>query len=865
MDAEKVMQDLNRRFAQPLPEFYKRRIIFWCDEEREFEDKLDEIVLDNAMLVVLTGTNYFAVKKRLGVEDTAGNYVIYCPFSYGNPEDDWLIDIRLYSEEYRADLISNWMKEMGIPQTAALRKQVKEYRKFFNASVRREKMIKQKNTPSVPGQLHLAVMGALAGMTEVTPNRIIKAVLWAGLNAKTNRIYGDFLEYGADTVFWKMVQQGTGYMAETPDLGQLAAHILLTGAARTMQLGCLTGLDECLSAAHEAYCYEMVSDWLHGNDVEPLHTIARSIENELKLFERFMKLEVADLVNTEIFPCIHEVILIQLMTEIADNIIEVNVIKETVEKRRTCVWYDEVSDFYEGILQVANMQAFFKNHSAGFHTAQAAKVWKEYTTDYYKMDTFYRLFHVCYGRSLKAYNAKLHDLFSHVMEQAEGLYKNWFLRQLGENWSNVCAEEMESYGRILDIPQQTNFYKNKIKNADNRVFVIISDALRYEVAAALVEQLRRDTQCQVELNSMQGIFPSITKFGMAALLPHEKLSAEYRGNEIQVLADGQFTDSNNREKILKFAREDSVVLKYENLVSAKRSERSAWIKGKNVIYIYHDAVDEAGHTSDALVFPACEDAMAELKNLLRIIVNDFGGVNVMITADHGFLYTYSLLKEDDKMDKAEFKNRLVEYGRRFAVMNKGDATPKYLQPVKFLDGNTEYESFAPKENIRIRMNGGGLNYMHGGISLQELCVPLIEYHFLRNQSKEYQRNKEFYEKKQVEVSLLSASRKINNLFFSLNFYQKEAVADNWASAVYQVYFTDCRGKQISDIQKIIADKTSENGQERIFRCSFHLKSLKYDNKEIYYLVIVSENGEIKSQVEFQIDMAFAVEEFDFFG
>ena len=163
------------------------------------------------------------------------------------------------------------------------------------------------------------------------------------------------------------------------------------------------------------------------------------------------------------------------------------------------------------------------------------------------------------------------------------------------------------------------------------------------------------------------------------------------------------------------------------------------------------------------------------------------------------------------------------------------------------------------------MHGGGLNYVHGGISLQELCVPLIEYHFLRNQSKEYQRNKELYEKKQVEVSLLSASRKISNLFFSLNFYQKEAVADNWALAVYQVYFTDCRGKQISDIQKIIADKTSENAQERIFRCNFHLKSLKYDNKEIYFLVIVSENGEIKSQVEFQIDMAFAVEEFDFFG
>ena len=96
MDSEKVIQDLNQRFAKPLPEFYKRRIIFWCDEEREFEDQLDEIVLQDAKLIALTGTNY----------------VVYYPLSHEKPEDDWLLDIRLYSEEYRADLISNRIRHI---------------------------------------------------------------------------------------------------------------------------------------------------------------------------------------------------------------------------------------------------------------------------------------------------------------------------------------------------------------------------------------------------------------------------------------------------------------------------------------------------------------------------------------------------------------------------------------------------------------------------------------------------------------------------------------------------------------------------------------------------------------------------------
>lgn len=864
MDSEKVIQDLNQRFAQPLPEFYKRRIIFWCDEEREFEDKLDEIVLHDAKLIALTGTNYFAVKKLLGVEDTTGNYVVYCPLSYEKPEDDWLLDIRLYSEEYRADLISNWMDEIGLPQTAVLRKQVKKYHKFFKAAVRREKIAKQKNIPSVPRQLDMAVMGALAGIVDVTPYAIIKKVLCAGLDAETNSLYCDFTDYGIDKAFWNMVQKGTGYVADTPNLGHLAAHILLTSATRTMQPEYLSKWKDFFSEAHQAYCYDFVSEWLHGTDADQLREIVIRIEEELKLPEQFMKLEVADLVNTEIFPCIHELILIKLMTEIADSIIGVNIIKETVEKRRTYVWYEEVKDFYEGILQVANMQDFFKEHTTGFHSAQAVKVWKEYTTEYYKMDTFYRLFHKSYGKSLKTYHAKLHDLFSHVMEKAEGLYKNWFLGQLGENWSKVCAEEMECYGKILEVPQQEEFYKSKVKNVDNRVFVIISDALRYEVAADLADQLRRETKSQVDLSSMQGIIPTITKFGMAALLPHEKLSVELQGNVVEVFADGQSTESNYRDRILKTDREDSVALKYTDLVTAKRPERSAWVKSKNVVYIYHDTIDEASHTSDTLVFPACDDAIEELKNLVRIITSDFGGTNIMITADHGFLYTYSPLTEDDKADKAGFKNRIVEYGRRYAIMMK-DSKLEYLQYVKFLDGNTDYEAYAPKENVRIKMNGGGLNYVHGGISLQELCVPLIVYHFLRNQSKEYQRNKKVYDTKPVEVSLLSATHKISNMIFSLNFYQKEAVGDNRVGAVYQIYFTDSKGKQISDVQKIIADKTSENGQERTFRCSFNLKSLKYDNKEIYYLVIAEEGGEIKAQEEFQIDIALAVDDFDFFG
>lgn len=894
MDIDTIIQELNRRFVTPLPEFYKRRIIVWVDQDRAFADKLDKITLDDAKIVALNGCNNFSVKKLLAVDDPDSNYLVYRPFAYKSDEDNWLLDIELYGEEFHADLVSMWMDEMGIPQTPALRSVFKQYRKFFNAQNRRNKVTSQTALPTTPAQLQMAIMASLAGLKEARPNAIIKAVLQAGLQSDTNTVYQAFVSYDVDEAFWRMVERGTGfagvgssklvidssqsttelpttnyrttnYPTTNDQLSELAKHILLTATTRTMRQEVFADLQKYISSPHQAYCYDFVSDWMHSEDNKGIYDIALTIEDELKLSQRFMKLQVAELMDTEVFPCIHEIILVKLMTEIRDNIIDMHTITQAVEMRRTCVWYDAVKNYYEGILQVARMQAFYKAHSAGFHSAESAKIWKEYTTEYYKMDTYYREFHKTNAEVLKNYHDELSDLFKHVTDKVEGLYVTWFLGQLGKNWSDACANELQTCGKV-EVPQQTDFYRHQVARFDNKVYVIISDAMRYEVAAALAERLRRETQAKVELKSMQAVFPTITKFGMAALLPHKELSVELKmgkNERLAVLADGQSTEASNRDKLLKTAKQTSVALKYKDIIGMKRTERQALIKGMNVVYIYHDTIDEAGHLESS-VFGACDTAIEELKNLMRIIANEWGGTNILVTADHGFLYTYSPLREEDKVDKAGFVDRMIEYGRRYAIMQK-NSDPDYLQKVMFLKGNTEYDGFAPKENVRLKKTGAGMNFVHGGISLQEMVVPLIEYRFLRNQSKEYKNNKSKYDTKPVEISLLSTNRTISNMIFSLNFYQKEAVGGNREAAAYQLYFTDSNGKQVSDIAKIIADKTSDNGQERTFRCGFKLKPLKFNDTDLYYLVIADENGLQVQREEFQINIAFAVDAFDFFN
>ena len=87
MSNERVQFNLTERFAAPLPEFYRRRIVFWKDEDREFEKDVDELNLEGVKIIKLTGTNNFAVKKLLLHDDLDSNYLIYCPITYTGDED----------------------------------------------------------------------------------------------------------------------------------------------------------------------------------------------------------------------------------------------------------------------------------------------------------------------------------------------------------------------------------------------------------------------------------------------------------------------------------------------------------------------------------------------------------------------------------------------------------------------------------------------------------------------------------------------------------------------------------------------------------------------------------------------------------
>ena len=140
----------------------------------------------------------------------------------------------------------------------------------------------------------------------------------------------------------------------------------------------------------------------------------------------------------------------------------------------------------------------------------------------------------------------------------------------------------------FDLAQIEPHLKDK-----KRTWVIISDALRYEVAASLGERLERDTKGQCELNSMQSVFPSITKCGMAALLPHGSYAyVEGQRGGFDVYVDGMTVPSTSaRQKVLSSHYPGAVALTYDEFVNVMgRSQRKDAVGDAGVVYLYHNLI-----------------------------------------------------------------------------------------------------------------------------------------------------------------------------------------------------------------------------------------------------------------------------------
>lgn len=852
MNLDQINSALTDKFQAPCQDGANRHIIFWYDPEGDFQEIFDELELPDVKLWKLTETNKFLSKYTLEVLDTNSHYLIYAAFAKPDDLDNWLLDILLYSHTFIADKIALMMDDLQV-EHSELRPFFKHYEKFFQSKERYARFASYSLEAYSEETINIGVLSALAKRPTPDFEDALRVILMNSLQEDENNVWQTIVKYGVVDGFWNLTEKYYGYFAPEKSLKGLLTFFIINALSSVLNRILPTEWQGLVSPKR-ANCVVFLDHFIHHSvDYIVYDKLAEEIEADLHLGEYLEQWDIQDYEQVDLFRAVDRSIILKLTNSLLIGSEEFSQYKEIVSLRKTKHYYPEFENYYEAITWAIEMHAFKKKYSAGIPQRNALTFFEAYTKEYFIMDQAYRKFCVSFDKERQS------DVLKPLSAEVENLYTNWYHAELAIKWSATVAEELSTSWPIQGIPQQQGFFQDTIQKAvynNKKSFVIISDALRFEAAEDLMQRLNTEIEGSTELRWMQGCVPSYTRLGMASLLPHKALTMQ--GDDI--LIDGVSTkDTSGRRKILKSNVNDSDVVLLNDLIPMTRPELRNTFKGKNVVYIYHNAIDSVGDKGDeSKTFQAVEQAFEEIQGVIKTINKNLTEANIYITSDHGFIYRRKPLEESDKTSKGD---TLPLYtNKRFLIFDQAVDLPGSINlPLDDIFGkDCGLTVCVPRGDNRFKTPGGGQNFVHGGASLQEIVIPLIKY---RNDRKKDERMLI----SKVDIKLTNTSRKITNSLFSLDFFQTEKLVDKKVARTVKLYFTDESGQKISNEQSILADRISEKASERTFKASFNLKSSHYSRTDKYYLVLEDTEEPIKKiydKIPFSISLGI-VNEFDF--
>ncbi len=419
-----------------------------------------------------------------------------------------------------------------------------------------------------------------------------------------------------------------------------------------------------------------------------------------------------------------------------------------------------------------------------------------YTNQDYKIDTNYRraILYIDEMDRVEVPNTiDLETLKNHLNDTY-----NTHLDKLNRQWLQCVSNIDFNYGNI-NTPKQYDFYKTEVEAVSQKLVVIISDALRYEVGAELLSKMHGDTKNTAEMRHMLASIPSKTNVGMAQLLPGEK---EFNNGDI--LSDGISTASTYRKQLLQNYKPDAEVVQFEAIKNEKEAINRVLFR-KDLVYVYHDVIDAIGdkRSSERKSFDAVRTAIAELARFIKLLHGSYGVTNVLITADHGFLYNDKKI-EDKELEKLP-SDTLISHNRFFITKEAHNNELGYSIPLKETTAfNEALFVNIPFSVNRYRKSGVGHQFVHGGASLQELVVPLI-----------ISSRKRIEVAKKVNPTILNKGKlRVASNILKFNILQENEVSRLEKERTITVALYK-ESKLVSNIAEVVLNSTSEAPSDRL--------------------------------------------------
>ncbi|MHC5779531.1 BREX-1 system phosphatase PglZ type A [Nostoc sp.] len=757
-----------------------RRVVFWYDPEQQFISSFNELQLEGVEKLQLADTA-FTVKYHLLVEQPNQTFLLYAPFAEPAPQENWLLDIQKSGLTFSADPAALIYADLGL-RSRRLEIIIREQIKFFKSRKRTEALQAMGISPdSDERELLLAMLSVLAGLKVPDAGTLIRRVLLGGLLETDNALWSDIERFGSAEAFWEVAVQYTDLPKQHPSLNKLFTQLLVTHFAISLHGVIPPQLaNQVISPGQRAYAF--IDQWMRDQqDSLGWKTLSSEVAEQLQIFDAIENLEPEVLFEAASFEVVDQVLIRtcvkKLQTQTGQQKTELASWRTWLQTRHTLIWFPKYEKIYQALEAAIAILEFKQQYTGGFRQS-ALVLFKAYASDLHLFDRAYRHFIV-------ASDDAQGDILKGLIEDIENLYTQWFLDGLGEAWSDALSNHWELEG----IASQSKFFGRHVfpileRSDREKVFVIISDALRYEVASELQEVIYKEMRGETELEAQFGVLPSVTRLGMAALLPGSKLELIPGDDDVRI--DGLSTKGTvARQKVLtENSRVDSTVLNAKDLLAMSTEEGRLIVQPYRLIYIYHNVIDAIGDqaSSERQALSACGTAISELLRLVKKICNSINGTNVIITADHGFLYQRCPIQEADKRPLPSGE-AILESKRRYLLAREQVNDSTLLQ---FSLPYTEngIVAIVPRGSLRFAVQGAGAQFVHGGASLQEVCVPVITYHHQRAVKGDDG------PARKVGVQVSARVRRVTNNRFSLTLVQTDAVEGKWRSRQITVALYD---------------------------------------------------------------------------
>ncbi len=734
-----VRPHLERRFAD-------YRVVFWHDPEGQYESEVDSIDLPGVTTIRIAN-NEFAVKNRLLHDQPSAKFLVYrsgqVPTGIGN----WLLDLELAYGVFTADRSSLVSQDLGLT-AEGIDEVVQAHAKFFNAG-KRVQGLKALLTPEDDAALLQAKMSAIVlGQKEHSLLEITRTLLVE--NAKGEHAkYDALVDFGLDDFYWRGVESIYGYESASPSIDDLLLWIFrkAMGGFKSDRPGGLQNIQLDFASLRN-----------DRRSQDALSRLATRASADLDYRASIEDASFRDLVSVDLFEEADRKIIKDLAQAVAEQTVTAREVAEVVRARQSSVWIDGYRQLYRAIDAAAEL--LVELESTDFTTSSFDDALERYRTRWFRIDQLYR--HFTYARRTFEGPHPLEPL----REQVEKRYTNKFVYELGNAWQQQVDQANEWTSSTLR--SQRSFYSTyieKLVRDDKKAVVIISDALRYEIADELGSRIRQEDRFDADLEAVLGVLPSYTQLGMAALLPHRRLRHSADGKV--VLADDQVTNGTGpRSKVLEAV--GGTAIQAEDFRALSPEERRELFKNNRVMYVYHNRIDATGDKpgTERQVFEAAEDTLRDLVDLVKKSANA-NATNIFVTADHGFLFQDEELPDQFFLSEKPQGDNILVTNRRYVLghgLKLNQAFTTFTAAQLGLEGDVEVQ--VPKSIHRLRLAGGGSRFVHGGATLQEVVVPVLAVNKKRKS-----------DTRLVNVTVLPDTDKITTGQLVVKLFQSEPVTD----------------------------------------------------------------------------------------